>query len=167
MHLFVENFYNTKQLYEVVKDLQFKDNIYGEEILDFNLIPEKLHEVFSELLNQKVKITDKSGIIRKSFPTIHFESFIPESVWTAFVALEKTNFKSYKHKETGISYVTQVKEDLQEFVKNNCFQPDNWNVTADINMSEGDLLLVKPWVWHSLSKNLVKVFYLEAHGDKV
>ena len=39
----IENFYNTQNLYEVVKDLQFKENTYGEEIVDFNLVPENLH----------------------------------------------------------------------------------------------------------------------------
>lgn len=27
----IENFYNTQNLHEVVKDLQFKENVYGEE----------------------------------------------------------------------------------------------------------------------------------------
>ena len=167
MFIYIENFYNTQQLYEVVKNLQYKENIYGEEVIDFNLIPQDLHKIFSNILKEEIIITKDSGILRKSFENIHFESFNQNTLWVSVIALENTTFKLHKHKEKGFSNVTQLQENLQEFVKENCYDKEKWNDSATINLNSGDIVLFKPWLWHSLSKTLVKVFYLEANGDQV
>ena len=167
MITFIENFYNTQQLYEVVKNLQFKERVYGEEVIDFNLVPQDLHTIFGSILRQDVSITKDSGVLRKPFENVHFESFNQNSLWIAVVALEQTTFKLHKHKEKNYSKVMDVQGDLQGFIKDNCFDKEKWSDTATITMNAGDLILFKPWLWHSISKSLVKVFYLEANGDKV
>jgi len=163
----IENFYNTQNLYEVVKDLQFKENTYGEEIVDFNLVPENLHKVFGEILNQEITITKESGILRKPFENIHFESFNQNSLWVCIIPLEKTTFKLHRHKEKNYSNVMQVQEELQVFIKENCFNKENWNDSATFELNAGDMVMFKPFLWHSISKNLVKVFYLEAHVNTI
>jgi len=42
-------------------------------------------------------------------------------------------------------------------------------VVADIKLHAGNMILLKPWVWHGLDNKLIKVFYLEkaTDGDEV
>jgi ectoine hydroxylase-related dioxygenase (phytanoyl-CoA dioxygenase family) len=61
----------------------------------------------------------------------------------------------------------QVQEELQGFIKENCFNKENWNDSATFELNKGDMVMFKPFLWHSISKNIVKVFYLEANVNTI
>jgi hypothetical protein len=170
MFTYLEKFYEKpNELFEIISKLDFKENLYGDEIKDFNMLSQGIEEAFCQIVGQKISLTKDSGRFRKPYSPIHFENFSENSVFVGFVALEDTIFKTFRHKETGFTNVFPITEDLNTFIKDNCFDPEKWEVVADIKLLAGNLLLVKPWVWHSLDNKLVKVFYLEkaANGDEV
>lgn len=170
MFIHIEKFYEKpNELFDIISKLDFKENLYGDEIKDFNMISQGIEDAFSAILNQKVAVTKDSGKFRKPYAPIHFENFNENSLYTAIVALEDTNIKTYKHKETGYTNVFPITEDLNTFIKDNCFQPEKWDVVADINLHAGNMILLRPWVWHGLDNKLIKVFYLEkaTDGDEV
>lgn len=170
MFTHLEKFYEKpNELFEIISKLDFKENLYGDEIKDFNMISQGIEDAFSQIVGQKVSLTKDSGRFRKPYSPIHFENFSENSVFVGFVALEDTVFRTHRHKETGYTNVFPITEDLNTFIKDNCFDPEKWEVIADVKLLAGNLLLVKPWVWHSLDNKLVKVFYLEkaANGDEV
>lgn len=163
MFIHIENFYqNAKQLFDIISNLDFKDNVHGLEIKDFNMIPQDLHKSFSEIVGFKVTLTSDSGKFRKPNSTIHFEDFNEKSAFLGIVALEDTKIKTYRHKETNSTNVFSLQgTNVQEFITNNCFDESKWDVIADINLSAGSLMLIRPWLWHGLHNKVVKVFYLE------
>ena len=170
MFTHIEKFYEKpNELFEIISKLDFKENLYGEEIKDFNMISQGIENAFSQIVGHPISLTKDSGKFRKPYPPIHFENFNQNSVFVGFVALEDTNLKTYKHKETGFTNVFPITDDLNTFIKDNCFNPEKWDVVADINLMAGNLFLIKPWIWHSLDNKLIKVFYLEkaADGDEV
>jgi hypothetical protein len=162
MFIHIENFYEkANNLYEIICKLDFKENLYGDEIKNFNMIPQGIETGFSNILNQKVVVSKDSGIFRKSYPPIHFENFNTNSIYVGIIALEDTKFTIYKHKNTKSTAVISITENLNEFIKENCFDKEKWDIVADINLYQSNLLLFKPWLWHGLDSKLIKVFYLE------
>lgn len=174
MFMHIQKFYEkTEELHKIINLLDFKPCKFGDELLNFNLISPGIEEGFSNILNQKLTLNkETSGSFRKPNQTIHFDDFGPNTLWVGFVALENAVFRTHKHKETGstnIFSVAETPEKAQEFINNNCTDESKWDVVATVNMSAGDLVLIKPWMWHSLDNKLLKVFYLESaiDGDKV
>jgi hypothetical protein len=158
----VEDFYkNSQNILSVVKPLNFKDSIYGHEIPEFFMIPEGIDQGFSAITNISVKLRENSGLFRIPYPTIHFENFDQKSLFIGIVALEDTVFRTHRHRETQSHAVTDIVKNLQQFIKENCFDKEKWDIIAEINLKAGGLILVKPWLWHSLEEKLVKIFYLE------
>lgn len=167
MLIHIENFYNNaKDIFEIVSKLDFKESLYGDEIPNFNMIPEGLTSAFSDLLGQKITLNKNSGVFRKPYSPVHFENFHENSLYVAIAALEDTKFTTYRHKELKSSLVFSVKENVNEFIKENCFDKEKWEVVADINLYQGNIVFVKPWIWHGLDNKLVKVFYIERHSDE-
>jgi len=174
MFMHIQKFYEkTDELHKIISLLDFKPNKFGEELLNFNLISPGIEDGFSAILNQKIKLNSQtSGVFRKPNQSIHFEDFGPTTLWVGLVALENTTFNTHKHKETGSTHIfsaAETPEKAQEFINSNCTDESKWDTVATVNLEAGDLVLVKPWMWHSLDKNLIKVFYLEGvlDGDKV
>lgn len=162
MFTYVENFYsNANQIHEIVSKLDYKQETFGLQIKDFYLVPQGIEEGFSQILGKKMTLGEKSGAFRKPYEFIHFENFNPKSVYLAIIALSDIKFYTYKHKEKNYYQVTDLKENLEEFIVKNCNTKHLWDVTCQINMSAGDMVLVKPWCWHSLDSGLVNIFYLE------
>ncbi len=162
MLIHIENFYdNPENIFNIISKLEFKENLYGEEIKDFNMISPDIANIFSAIVGQKISLSKNSGSFRKPYSPVHFESFDENSLFVGFIALEDTNFKTYKHKETGFTNVFPITKDMDIFIKNNCFDLEKWETIADIKLLAGSLLLIKPWIWHGLDKKIVKVFYLE------
>lgn len=162
MIIHVENFYNDVQsIFEPVVNLPFKSCLYGEELVDFYMVPQGIDEAFHGITNQKVKLRSDSGTFRKPYKVVHFENFDKSSLFVGVVALEDTIFRTHRHSETGSHTVTNIQENLDEFIAKNCFDQSKWSTIAEINLKAGSLILFKPWLWHSLDQKLVKVFYLE------
>jgi hypothetical protein len=162
MVTFIENFYsNSNQIYDIVSKLDYKQETFGLEIKDFYLIPQEIDKVFSQIINKDITFGKKSGCFRKPYEFIHFENFEPKSFFLAIVALTDTKFYTYRHKEKNYSQVIQLQENLEEFISKNCNNKSAWDITCQVNMSPGDMVLVKPWLWHSIDPGIVNVFYLE------
>jgi hypothetical protein len=162
MFIHISDFYhNTESIYGPVILLDYQPCLHGYEVLDFYMVPQGIENGFADITGRKIKITKKSGVFRRPYPIIHFENFDQNSFFVGAVALEKTTFQTHRHKETGITSVTSVQDNLEEFVKNNCFSKEKWDTVANINLKAGDLVLFKPWLWHSFEDKLIKVFYLE------
>jgi len=162
MVTFIENFYsNSNQIYDIVSKLDYKQQTFGFEIKDFYLIPQEIDKVFSQIINKDITFGKKSGCFRKPYEFIHFENFEPKSFFLAIVALTDTKFYTYRHKEKNYSQVIQLQENLEEFISKNCNNKSAWDITCQVNMSPGDMVLVKPWLWHSIDPGIVNVFYLE------
>jgi len=165
MFIHIHRFYEkTEELRNTVSLLDFKPSRHGSEILNFNLISPGIDGAFSTLLNHKIILNkEMSGVFRKPNDKIHVEDFGPTTSWISLVALEDTIFKTWKHKETGATTIFEVAnnpEKALEFVNNNA-DIANWDIVSCINLYSGDMVLIKPWLWHSLDNKLIKVFYLE------
>ena len=162
MVTFIENFYsNANQIYDIVSKLDYKQETFGLEIKDFYLVPQGIDSGFSQIVNKNISLGKKSGCFRKPYEFIHFENFEPKSYFLAIVALTDTKFYTYRHKEKSYSQVIQLQENLEEFISKNCNNKSAWDITCQVNMSPGDMVLVKPWLWHSIDPGIVNVFYLE------
>jgi hypothetical protein len=162
MVIFIENFYsNANQIYDIVSKLDYKQETFGLEIKDFYLVPQGIDNGFSQIVNKNISLGKKSGCFRKPYEFIHFENFEPKSYFLAIVALTDTKFYTYRHKEKSYSQVIQLQENLEEFISKNCNNKSAWDITCQVNMSPGDMVLVKPWLWHSIDPGIVNVFYLE------
>ena len=162
MVTFIENFYsNSNQIYDIVSKLDYKQETFGLEIKDFYLVPQGIDSGFSQIVNKNIYLGKKSGCFRKPYEFIHFENFEPKSYFLAIVALTDTKFYTYRHKEKSYSQVIQLQENLEEFISKNCNNKSAWDITCQVNMSPGDMVLVKPWLWHSIDPGIVNVFYLE------
>lgn len=162
MFIYIENFYhNAKDLFEIVSKLEFKENYQGYEIKDFNLIPPNIPNDFSDIIGRAVVVSQDSGLFRKPYNPVHFENFNENSIFVGIVALEDTIFRTHKHKETNSTNVFNINNNIDVFVKENCFNIEKWNCVSEIKMTAGSLVLVKPWIWHYLDNKIVKVFYIE------
>ena len=162
MFTYVENFYNNaNQIYEIVSKLDYKQETFGLQIKDFYLVPQGIDEGFSQILGKKINLGEKSGLFRKPYEFIHFENFNPKSLYLGIIALSDIKFYTYKHKEKNYHQVIDLKENVQDFIVKNCNNKDLWDVASQVNMSAGDIILVKPWCWHSLDSGLVNIFYIE------
>lgn len=167
MLIFVENFYsNAGQIYDIVSKLDYRQETFGNQIKDFCLVPQGIDNGFSQILNTKVVLGKNSGCFRKPYDFIHFENFEPKSYFLAIIALSATKLYTYRHKEKNYSNVIQVNENIEEFVSKNCNNKDAWDISCQANMSPGDMVLIKPWCWHSIDPSIVNVFYLDVPFDE-
>lgn len=162
MITFIEKFYsNANQIHEIVSKLDYKKETFGTQIKDFCLVPQGIETGFSQILNTNICLGKNSGCFRKPYDFVHFENFEPKSFFLAVIALDKTKFCTYRHKEKNYSQVIEVKEKIEDFITQNCNNKDAWDITCQVNMSPGDMVLVKPWIWHSLEGGIVNMFYLD------
>jgi len=123
---------------------------YGDEIKDFNFIPQGLQENFSAILSEHVEIQPNTGIFRKPNESIHVEPFYQHCLWMCVVALENTSL--FLHEQENIKTVFDVTESIDE---------TQWTVQNRINMKKNDFVFVRPWLFYSLEKDkLVQIFLL-------
>ena len=153
---------NAKQFCEIISKLNFVDNTFGQEVKNFNHKPEELAQALSHILGRQLIHAEESGVYRKPLPFIHFENWNPQSAFNAAIALEDTKFFTYRHKETNVYNVLQMPDknlDMDQFITDNSQNFDNWEVIADINLKQGDMVVFQPWIWHSFQEgNLIQVF---------
>ena len=162
MFLHIENFHhNVDQFSTIISQLQFELSTFGHEVKNFNHNPPEVIQTLEKIVGLELEYGDGSGVFRRPHEFIHYENFGPNSVYTAFVALEDNNFKIFQHKETNANFILEINTNIEEFIKNNCFDADKWNVVADINFKKGNLILIQPFQFHKLQNKLVQVFYIE------
>jgi len=155
------NFYDNPQtLFQTIKSLEFKESFYGHEVANFNYIPQSSEQFFQALLNEQVVLGPNSGVFRKPYNPIHFENFAQLSNWIAIAAVESTNLYLWMHIETKATTVFGIDTEINQFVQENCFNPTKWEKISTLHINQGNIVLLRPWMWHSLDPSIVQVFYL-------
>lgn len=152
----VDNFYTQEQatnLTMVVWDLNKEKSEFGMEIPNFNMVPAKADALFSKVLNKKVKVIDeRSGIFRFPELFIHFESFDSPKEWLFVTALQHSTFNLYEHQSGVVNALQDYK-----FNYRNLFE---WNLTVNYQLSPGQGIFFRPWLFHSFDSGLIQIFRL-------
>lgn len=150
------NFYSDiDSLQTLISTMQFEDTFFGQEIKEFNFIPQGLEKQFEFDLREQTEIQPNTGIFRKPNTLTHIEPFYQHCQWLCIVALEDTKLK-IQEKE-NIRTVFDV-ENLDDFLINN---KEEWITSNEINIKKNDYVFIKPWLWYSLEENkLVQLFLL-------
>lgn len=158
-----KNIYNDiAALQTLISTMQYTDCIFGQEIENFNYIPQSLDEFFSMVINTPVEIQPNTGLFRKPNTIIYYDPFFEHSLWTVVVALEDTKLKTYRHKDGYESYFNLPQDiDKDSFFIENCMNPDLWIEESVINIKANEFVLIRPWLWKSHEQDkLIQTFLL-------
>lgn len=153
----VDGFFSEEQatnLCHIAKSLNFTEKEFGLEIDQFNMIPENADELFSRIFNTNIIVDEeRSGIFRIPRHFIHFESFDTINEWIFICALEKSFLTIYEHLDTGSkTALDQYKLEYMDLLQ--------WDYQAQHQLSPGQGVLFRPWLFHSLDCGLVQIFRL-------
>jgi hypothetical protein len=153
----VDGFFSPEEatrLCTITKSLSFKELEFGYEIENFNMIPENVDELFSSVFNAKMVVDEeRSGIFRVPKHFIHFEGFDSPNEWIFVCALEKSFLTIYEHIESGTQHA------LQDY-RFNFRDMLQWDYQAQHQLSPGQGVLLRPWLFHSMDCGLVQIFRL-------
>lgn len=153
----IDGFYSQEYATNVantVLSLQYSESEFGQEIENFNLIPNDADALFSSVLNKPVSVVEKvSGVFRIPQMFIHFESFESVDDWLFVVALQNTTFNVFEHLKTGA--VTAL--DGYKFNYQNLFE---WDLMVNYQLRPGQGVFFRPWLFHSFSNGLIQTFRL-------
>ena len=119
---------------EIIKTLDFKDNLLGQELIDFNVTNPMEFELKEYLTDYKLK--DDSGLFRKPFDFIHFESFENLDEWVAIYCIE--DFKFIQYSKESINYA------FEENNINDWLDYESWINLAELNIKQGQILFFRP-----------------------
>jgi hypothetical protein len=136
--------------------LQFEENDLGQDLLNFNMIPEDADDVFSKVLNTKVTIDkEKSGVFRipNASGFIHFEEFESNKDWLFVVAIDNTTFNVFEHK-SGAKDATEN----YQLAYRNLFE---WDLKLNHLLEPGQGIFFRPWLFHSFTSGLIQIFKLK------
>lgn len=162
MFMYVENFHaNAEKFYEIIDKLVFENSMFGDEVVNFHHNPPEILKTIETIVGRPVKYGLNSGVYRKPHEFVHYENFNPSSIYVGIVALEDVQMKIHKHKDTKSYHIVQITEPVEDFIRNNCFDKEKWETLADLKIYQGDMVLVQPWMFHSLEKKLVQIFHFE------
>jgi len=143
------------RLSNITRNLQYVQKEFGQEIDHFNMVPEGVNEMFSNILNTKIEVDeDLSGVFRKPELFIHFEGFDTLNEWVFVCALDQTMFNIYEH-ETGAK---SALEGVNFNYRNLMEWGTNTKVSYELKPGEG--VLFRPWLFHSFDGGLVQIFRL-------
>lgn len=160
----VDDFYSEEEGYNIGRVIlplmQFEKNDFGEDLVNFNMVPNDADEIFSKVLNNKVTVDkERSGVFRKpdysSF--IHFEEFESIYDWLFVVAIDPTTFNVFEHK----SGAKNAREGY-EFAYRNLF---DWNLKTNLILEPGQGVFFRPWLFHSFNSGLIQIFKLKEVND--
>jgi len=164
--LLCENFYNDIDSITLsIKTLEFIDCLHGQEIDNFQYIPQDIDKMFSHILKEHIDISHNTGTFRKPNSYVYFDNFYEHSLWSCIIALEDTEMKLHSHIGTGSKSFFDLPKDtnMDQFFIDNCSDPSKWNVTSSINIPKNGFVFVRPWLWRSLKEErLVQTFMLNA-----
>jgi len=153
----IDNFFDDKEikkLLNVVQSLPFVDKEYGKEIDQFQLVDPEINEVFSKVLNTKVKIDEEnSGSFRMPELIIHFESFKNVTDWCFAIALEPTTFNTYRHIQGARSALDGHQYNYRNFL--------DWDYTTNILLEQNQCIFFRPWLFHSFSSGIIQMYRIE------
>lgn len=159
--IFKDNFYDDiVQIKNIVSNLRFEPNKFGQEIMNFNLVDPTLEPVFRSITDDGtlVIIDELSGVFRRPDVNIHFEDFAHPLDWCFTVAVEETHFQLYKHVETGI-------ESALENHMLNTINFLQWDCVGSMILRPNQCVFFRPWMYHSFLGGMTK-HYILRHVDK-
>lgn len=148
-----------RRLSYVTDQLKYEKFEFGQQIPDFNMVPENANEMFSTILNTDMLVDeDRSGIFRIPEMFIHFEEFDGIDEWVFAVALQQSTFNVFEH-QSGASTAL----DNYQFGYRNLFE---WDLQINYVLKPGQGVLFRPWLFHSFDSGLVQMFRLkEKNGN--
>ncbi len=152
---------DVSHLSDIIPNLDFVENIFGDEIPNFLVTNPMVQELQEYLHNYKIKET--SGLFRKPYKFIHFENYEQLDEWIVVYCIEDLTFNIYNQKD--INYIFDIKEDLTTFIQENCYDPNRWIVNTSINIKSGQILMFRSWLFHSFSSGLGHYFFMEYNND--
>lgn len=142
------------QLKDIANSLRFVPCEFGEYIEHFNMVSEDADEMFSKVLNTKIKIDkDRSGVFIKPVTWIHFEYFDNLNEWLFVVALSETTLNIFEHQSGAVTAL-----DGHEFSYRNLFE---WDLQLNFVLKPGQGILFRPWLFHSFNGGLIQQFRLK------
>jgi len=152
----VDGFYGEEEavrLSNVVFSLQYQESEFGREIQNFNMVPGDADELFSKVLNKQVTVIDeRSGVFRIPKLFIHFESFDTVNEWIFVVAVQQSTFNLFEHKSGAKTALDKYQLNYQ-----NLF---DWDLTVNYQLSPGQGIFFRPWLFHSFDTGIVQTFRL-------
>lgn len=144
---------DAENLCAITNNLQYVDHEFGQQIEQFNMVPENANELFSNILNTKIEVDeDNSGVFRKPVTWIHFEPFDGPNEWLFFCALTETTLNIFEHQSGATTALDEYK-----FNYKNLFE---WDLQIDFVLKPGQGILFRPWLFHSFNGGLIQMFKL-------
>ena len=152
----VDGFFKKEEamhLANITRDLKFVKNDFGEQIENFNMVPENCDKLFSTIIDNDLIVDEEnSGIIRRPEFFIHFEGFDGPDEWLFAVALDQSTFNVYEHQSGAITAL-----DGYKFNYLNLFE---WDLQINYILKPGQGILFRPWLFHSFDNGLIQIFRL-------
>lgn len=146
------------RLKNVVNNLPFVPCEFGEQIENFNMVPENANELFSSILGTKMIVDeDNSGIFRKPVTWIHFEGFDSTNEWLFACALSETTLNIFEHQSGATTAL-----DGYQFNYRNLFE---WDLQLNFVLKPGQGILFRPWLFHSFNGGLIQQFKLREEQE--
>jgi len=139
-----------------VQDLTYVPKKYGFEIPDFHMIFPEIDVLWGKMLGDFLDVVEpESGVFRKPYAdVIHFEDYASLNEWCFVVALDNTEFKTYRH-VSGIKNMLEMPHDHAHI---NFFNTSDWERETSIFMKPNDALFYRPWVFHSFDGALIHYY---------
>lgn len=158
----VDGFFSKEEAIDLCQNtyyLQYVKKEFGEEIENFNMVPQNCNELFSNILGTKIEVDeDRSGVFRKPERFIHFEEFSDTNEWIFAVALQPSTFDVMEHSSGSTNALQGYKYNYR-----NLFE---WEHKINYQLDPGQGVLFRPWLFHSFNDGLIQIFRLkEINGD--
>ena len=152
----VDGFYGkeeTIRLSNIVFSLPYANSEFGQEIENFNMVPDDADDMFSKVLNKQVTVIDeRSGVFRIPKLFIHFEGFDALTEWMFVVAVQPSTFNLFEHKSGAKNALDDYQLNYQ-----NLFE---WDLTVNYQLSPGQGIFFRPWLFHSFDTGIIQTFRL-------
>jgi hypothetical protein len=153
----VDGFFSNEEaqrLCNITYNLQYVQKEFGEEIDQFNMVPEDSNKMFSNILGTNMTVDeDRSGVFRKPQNLIHFEGFDGTDEWIFAVALQQSTFNVYQHSSGNVNALGGYKYNYR-----NLFE---WDLKVNYVLDPGQGVLFRPWLFHSFDTGLIQLFRLK------
>jgi hypothetical protein len=147
----------------LVQDVHWIDKKFGKEMENFNLIFEDIDIVLGKMVGDLVEIDrPNSGTLRRTVhEVIHFEDFEDTNDWRFVVAVDDNEFKTYVHTSGYKSMLDYLKDESEEKLELNWFDPEQWEQETTIKMKPNDVLFYRPWIFHSFQEGILHYYKLK------
>ena len=147
------------QMYNCVRNLQYKESEFGKEIPEFYLIAPDANEQFSAILGAEVEVLEEySGRFRYPSLFIHFEGFDTLNEWVFAVALDNSTFNVYESLKGPKNALEGHDLPYRDLFA--------WDLTINYLLKPGQGVMFRPWLFHSFDSGLIQTFRLREKDGK-